>query len=229
VNQEFVRRYFPGQYVVGKILQNYRIIGVVGNLKYGSLRRAIQPAIFSPADMAFSFEVRAQANPEALIPEARDAAAKIDSQIKLSNVTTQRGEIEKSISGDRFITNLLTSFAGLALALACIGVFGLLSYDVTSQTREIGIRMALGAQRSDVLRAVIAKGMAAAAVGVALGLVLASGVTRYIENQLYGVHTIDAATFAAASLVLLLAALAACWIPARRAMRVDPMQALRHE
>lgn len=229
VNQEFVRRYFAGQDVLGRILGNYQIIGVTGDLKYGNVRREIQPAIYSPASFAFSFEVRTQPNPEAVISEVRDAAARIDSQLKLTNVTTQKGQIEKSIAGDRFITDLLTSFAGLALALACIGVFGLLSYEVTTQTREIGIRMALGAQRLMVLRSVVAKGMAAAAAGAGVGIALACAVTRYIESMLYGVHAIDGATFEGSAFVLLMAALAACWIPARRAMRVDPMVALRHE
>ena len=229
VNLEFVRRYFAGQDVLGKVLGNYQVVGVAGDVKYGNLRREIQPAIYSPVVYAASFEMRTQPNPEALIPEVRDVAARIDSQVKLEDVTTQEGQIKESIAGDRFITNLLTSFAGLALALACIGVFGLLSYEVSSQTREIGIRMALGAQRHIVLQAVMAKGMAASAVGAGLGLVLACGVTRYIESQLYEVHPIDGVTFAGAAFVLLMAALAACWIPARRAMCVDPMVALRHE
>jgi predicted permease len=229
VNEEFVRSYFKDQNVVGRIFDHYRVVGVAGDLKYGNLRREIQPAIYSPAVMAFSFELRTQGEPEALIPAVRSVASRIDSQIKLADVTTQSGQIEQSISGDRFIAWLLTAFAGLALVLACIGVYGLLSYEVTRHTREIGIRIALGAQRRDILKAVMTRGMAAAGVGVMLGLGVAGGVTRYVESMLYGVRATDGATFAGAAVVLLGAALAACWIPARRAMQVDPIIALRHE
>ena len=124
----------------------------------------------------------------------------------------------------------LSSFFGLlALILACIGLYGLLSYDVARRTREIGIRTALGAQQRDVLRIVVGQGLALAAVGTAVGIAVAAGVTRYIQSFLYGVRPTDPGTFVGVGIVLALVALAACYLPARRAVRVDPMVALRYE
>ena len=124
----------------------------------------------------------------------------------------------------------LSSFFGLlALALACVGLYGLLAYEVTRRTREIGIRTALGAQQGDVLRIVVGQGLALAALGAALGIAVAAGVTRYIQSFLYGVRPTDPGTFAGVGIVLAMVALAACYLPARRAMKVDPMVALRYE
>jgi ABC-type antimicrobial peptide transport system permease subunit len=130
---------------------------------------------------------------------------------------------------ERMIAQLSGFFGALALILACIGLYGLLSYEVSRRTREIGIRMALGAQQRDVLKLVVRQGMALAIVGAVVGVGVALGVTRYLASMLYGVHANDPATIAGVAVLLMLVGLAACYIPARRAVRVDPMVSLRYE
>jgi ABC-type antimicrobial peptide transport system permease subunit len=137
--------------------------------------------------------------------------------------------IARTLAQRKFTMVLLGIFAGLAVVLAAVGLYGVMSYVVTQRTREIGIRMALGAQRADVLKLVIRQGMIVTAAGIAIGLAASLGLTRLIANLLYGIAATDAVTFAALSLLLLTVALLACWLPARRASGVDPMIALRSE
>ena len=142
---------------------------------------------------------------------------------------TQSEQIDRLLFQERLIARLSTFFGLLALVLACVGLYGLLSYEVSRRTREIGIRMALGAQESDVLRLVVKQGFALALVGAAVGIGAALGVTRYLTSMLYGVRPNDPLTIAIVAVLLWLVALAACYIPARRATRVDPLVALRYE
>jgi len=248
VNKAFVRRYFANETPLGKHLthgdssssnnsgvsnpksRDWQIVGVVGDTKYKTLRRDIHPAVYVPFTSGeASFELRTAANPMALIPAARSVASKIDSNLPLSSVSTQTHRIDGLLVQERLVARLSSFFGLLALVLACIGLYGLLSYEVSRRTREIGIRMALGAQQRDVLRLVVGQGIILAIVGAAVGVGVALGVTRYLSSMLYDVHANDPVTIASVAILLLLVALAACYIPARRATRVNPMVALRYE
>ena len=171
----------------------------------------------------------AAANPLSLLPAVQSAVWSVDKNVALGNVRTMEQVIARSLAQRKFTMMLLGIFAGLAVVLAAIGLYGVMSYTVTQRTREIGIRMALGAQRADVLKLVVRQGMILTAAGVLAGLAASFGLTRLIANLLYGVAPTDLATFAALSLLLLAVALLACWLPARRASGVDPMVALRSE
>jgi putative ABC transport system permease protein len=177
----------------------------------------------------FSIAVRGRINSASLSSAVRSEVASLDSELPLYNVATMEERISTSISPRRFNALLLAMFAGLALILAAVGIYGVISFGVAQRTHEIGIRMALGAQPGALLRLVIVEGMSVALVGIAIGVAGAFGVMRFIRSFLFEVNATDPATFAAVSAVLFLVALAACYIPARRAMRVDPMVALRHE
>ena len=164
-----------------------------------------------------------------VISTVRSVVAGLDSTLPLFGVKTQIETLAERMNQERAVASLSAFFGGLALLLACIGVYGLLSYEVTRRTREIGIRTALGAQRGDVLRLVVGQGIALAALGAAFGALVAFDLTRYLNTLLYGVSPSDPWTYGAAFLLLLLVAGAACYLPARRASRVDPMVALRYE
>jgi ABC-type antimicrobial peptide transport system permease subunit len=202
----------------------------VGDAKYDSLRKEIVPTAYLPmGPEPGSFEIRAAMDPKALIPTVRQVVAELDSSLVLLNAKTQIEQIDQALYQERLFADLSSLFGALALALACIGLYGLLSYEVTRRTHEIGIRMAMGAEQRNVLRLVISKGIALAAFGVTVGIVVALGVTRYVEVLLYGVRPADPATLICVAALLLAVASAACYVPARRAMRVDPMAALRSE
>jgi hypothetical protein len=210
--------------------QIWEIVGIVGDIKYGNLRRPIAPTMFQPWSGGYSFfELRTIGDPRSLIPAVRNVVAKLDSSLPLFGVKTQTETMFESLNQERTIASLSSFFGGLALMLACIGVYGLLSYEVTRRTREIGIRTAVGALPNDVLRMVVKEGLTLACAGGLIGAVVAFELTRYLRTLLYGISADDPLTFVAAILLLVLVALAACYIPARRAGRLDPMLALRHE
>jgi macrolide transport system ATP-binding/permease protein len=208
----------------------WQIVGVVGDTKYNSLRREIHPTMYVPLVSGDAhFELRTAANPVSLIPAVREAVARVDGNLPLFDVKTQTTQIRQLLFEEQLVSRLSSFFGLLALVLACLGLYGLLSYEVGRRTREIGIRMALGAEERDVHRLVVGRGIALTLAGATLGLAAAFGVTRFLESLLYGVHPIDPVTFTVVAVLLLLVALAACYVPARRATRVDPMTVLRFE
>ena len=174
-----------------------------------------------------SFVLRTSGEPTHLISAVRATLAEVEPNQALHNVMTMEQRLANTTTSRRLNTALLGSFAAVALLLAVVGIYGVMSYAVTQRRREIGVRMALGAQRRDVLGLVIGQGMRLAIIGVAIGLLGSFALTRVLQNLLYEVKPSDPLTFAAVTLLLCVVVLLACWLPARRAARVDPMEALR--
>jgi predicted permease len=241
VNQAFVKQYFAGLAPLGRTF-NYNhtpgrpdgpgfvVIGVVSNIKYNSLREAVAPTTYTPAvGRGVIFAVRTAASPTALTAAVREAVRQTEPNLPIVDMSTQAETIDRLLAQERIIAQLAGFIALLALLLACTGLFGLLSHEVGTRTREIGIRMALGARRPDVLRLVLRMGLLVATFGLALGAGAAFGVTRYLKSILFDVQPADPITFIAVGALLLCVALLACYLPARRAATVDPLRALRAE
>ena len=251
IDDGFARSYFPGENPIGKRLnisiidvEGAEIVGVVGHVKHAGLgatgildqRGQLYFAISQLPDRVLplvgrscTFVVRAEGTPQAVSESLRAASQKFDSKQVLYEFQPMVKVVSDSIGAQRFTMILLGVFAALALLLSAVGIFGVISYVTGQRTQEIGIRVAMGAQSSDVLRLVLGHGMRVALLGVAIGLAAALGLTRLIASQLYGVSANDPLTFVGVAALLTLVALAACYIPARRAMLVDPMVALRYE
>ena len=176
-----------------------------------------------------TFEVRLKGDPQAVLPAIRDAVASVDKDLPLVDVRTQTEQIDELLSHERLFAALTGAFGVLALALACIGIYGIMAYTVARRTNEIGIRIALGAQTGQVLRMVLREASWLAVVGIVIGLGSALWLTRFLSSLLYGLKPSDPSTLIFAAFLLLTAALAAGWAPAWRASRVQPMEALRHE
>ncbi|MGB8541014.1 MAG: ABC transporter permease [Candidatus Acidiferrales bacterium] len=245
INSTMARRYWPNQDPVGKRFHWghpggppsddpwITIVGVVADTKLYGLSNPSRLEIYlplrqePPTDMYLI--LRSAVDPASLTSSVRDAVAAIDKDQPVFNVITMHQLVADSVSTPHLTLVLLGLFSGLALVLAAIGIYGVISYSVQQRTHEIGIRMALGAQRSNVLRLVVGQGVKLAAVGVVIGVGAALALMRLMSSLLFGVSANDPLTFAAAALVLLFVAVAACYIPARRAISVDPMNALRYE
>jgi putative ABC transport system permease protein len=242
-NDEMVRQYFPNENPLGKRIRWVRnptvqwieIVGVVGDVKHFGLDLPEQPALYSPYTQInpwkrwMTFAVRTQSDPAAMEQAVKAQIWKVDSQLPITKVQTMSEVAAASFAARRFNMLLLTLFAGLALILAAVGVYGVMSYAVTQRTHEIGIRMALGAQMGSVIKLIMKSGLLIAIVGVAIGLAGAFALTRLMTSLLFAVEATDKATFAIVSGCLLLIALLACYVPARRAAKVDPLVALRYE
>jgi predicted permease len=237
VNRAFIKKFLEnreplGLHFGGEDPQNpqYEIVGVVGDTKYAGLRDELAPTAYIPLkDGDAHFALRTAINTQALLPAARKVVSDLDNNLPLFDVRTQTERIERLLFNERLLARLASLFGLLALVLASIGLYGLLSYEVARRTREIGIRAALGAQNRDVLRLVGRQGLVLMALGIGFGIVAAMGVTRSLGSLLYGVQPSDPITFFGVSALLTIVGLAACYIPARRATRVDPMVALRYE
>ncbi|MEK6286650.1 MAG: ABC transporter permease [Acidobacteriota bacterium] len=237
INEIMARRFWPDQDPLGKQIpfgdSGPTIVGVVGNVKHTGLQEEHEPGVYFPFLQApfRSMVLVARADSEAitLAVPLRALVHSIDKDQPVENFSTMEQVLSRSVAQPRFLAILLGVFATLALALAAVGVYGVMSFAVAQRTHEMGIRMALGAQPRDILRLVLGEGMALAVIGVAAGLLGSFAVTRAISGMLYQVSATDPITFIVISLLLTGVALAASFIPARRAMRVDPMVALRHE
>jgi putative ABC transport system permease protein len=248
IDEVLARKYFPNEDPLGKRLKHspnspsLEIVGVVRHVEPYSLDgQGPGPAQFYtnfdqtplqslPSSVQhINLLTRTEVEPSSLASAVRGQVAALNKDQAVSNVRTMEQVVAQSVAARRFSMLLLTVFAVVALALASLGIYGLMSYAVVQRTREIGMRMALGARGSDVLKLVIGQGMKLTLAGVALGLLASVALTRTIKNLLFGVSATDSATFVAIALLLTAVALLACWIPARRATRVDPLVTLRHE
>ncbi len=239
VNEPFVKKFFPNENPMGKHLKLFEgkpefvareIVGIVGGNKHFALQESVRPAMFTPGSfMKMNVVVRSTSDPAGLTTVVRQAIRAIDPEEATSTFRTMEDVVSSSAAGDRFNTLLLGAFGGIALLLTAAGIFGVLSYLVTQRTREIGLRMALGAQRTDVLRVILGHGVRLTLLGLCIGVVAAVVVTRWMSSVLFNVKPTDPLTFAAVTVALGSVAFLACYVPARRAMRVDPMVALRYE
>jgi predicted permease len=242
VNETFAAKYFPGIDAVGQRFafdrrkpDDLEIVGVSRDAKYSRQRDAVPPTVYLswrqelPRMGMAMFEVRTATPPTALVSAVRQTVREIDQNLPLSGVKSQVEQANETLRLERFFAKLMTLFGVVAQVLASIGLFGVMAYAVSQRTREIGIRIALGARRADVLRMTIRQGMTVAVLGVVVGLGTALAATRLIEHQLFGVTRFDLVAFAVAAASLLIAAFLACAVPARRATQVHPMEALRQD
>ena len=244
VTQSFVNKYFRGEKALGKRIKPSgsvtageppmrEIVGVVGDLHLTSLREAAQPQIYIPhqqfAISTVSLFVRSSVNPSSLTSSLRNAVAELDKDVPVYRPRLLSEYVSSSIAQPRFNAILVALFAGIALLLAAAGIFGVMSYAVTQRTHEIGIRLALGAQRRDVLRLIFGEGMRLVALGAVVGIALVFAVGRLLSNLLYGIGGSDPVTIFSVAILLGFVAFLACWWPARRASVVDPVIALRSE
>ena len=242
INETLRRRFFPGEDPVGKRLNLSsagkpdwtQIVGVVGDVKYNGMADDVEPAIYQPIQQApiwgFALILKTDvADPVSLTTAVRNEVSKLDPSLPVTKVSTMEQRVATAMAPPRFRTTLIALFAAVALILACVGIYGVISYSVTQRTHEIGIRIALGAQRRNVLQLVLGQGALLAVIGVTLGLGGAFALTRLMASLLFGVTPTDAAIFTSVPLCLTAIALLASYLPARRATKVDPLVALRYE
>ncbi|HZS10009.1 MAG TPA: ABC transporter permease [Blastocatellia bacterium] len=245
INQAAAEQLFPGEDPIGKRIRPYidpayetqekfvEIVGVVGDVKYGRLEAAVEPDVYlsslQPTDAAQTVILRSGLDPASLASAVRREVLSLDKNVPLARVQTMNERAAEVTSRTRFIAILLGLFAALALTLSAVGIYGVMAYNVSARTRELGIRIALGAGRADVVRLVVGDGLALIAGGLGAGLFASWAAARVLKSQLYEVSMTDPLTFAGVALLLVLVALVACYLPARRATKVDPMVALRYE
>lgn len=250
IDDVFARTYFPNQDPVGKRVNleqfdvQAEIVGVVGHVKQwgpaADEKSVIEAQFFYPfmqlpekvmplVANGVAVVVRTHGNPAAIMGQVRAAIRSLDSREVIYNVQTMEDIWSSSMAARTFSMILLAIFAGLALVMACVGIYGVISYLVSQRTQEIGVRMALGAQQRDILQLVLSHGTRMTSLGASVGIIASLGLTRLMASQLFGVRSYDPVTFTGVVVLLMLVGIAASWIPARRAMRLDPVVALRHE
>jgi predicted permease len=249
VNETMARRYWPNESPLlkrfgiadetptGERVPPLTIVGVAADVAQSGLETEIRPEFYLPhAQVTYNsssipsyWMIRTAGDPVSVAADARGAMHAVDANLLVTDVRTMDARLDQLVAERRLRTTLLTAYAGLALLLAAIGIYGVLADFVTQHASEIGIRMALGARTGDVMHLILRRGMSLALAGVTLGLLAAWTVTRLMKTLLFGVGVADPMTFGVIALMLLSVALAACWIPARRAARVDPLIALRHD
>jgi putative ABC transport system permease protein len=245
VNEEFVRQLLPGQNAIGTRIDWTRssdphewmtIIGVAGDVKHSGLNQPVDPAVYAPFsqnDEAWrkfmTLVIRSRVPEESLVEDVKKQVWSLDSQIPVSGIQSMDDLLAVSVGQQRFNMLLLGSFAALAVALAGVGIYGMVAYRVTQRTQEIGVYIALGAQHRDVLRLVMKDGVKLGLLGIVLGLAGAVALTRVMVSVLFEVKPTDPATLIGVALLLAVVAMLACYIPARRALSIHPMTALRRE
>ena len=248
VNETFARQFFGDDPVVNEKLTNTQsrfgplgamlvndveIVGVVQDIKYAGLKLDAAPSIFFTYRQApfrrMTVAVQTSRDPGDMIPAVRGVLDRLDPGMPISNVETIEAVVDRALARDRFSTLLLTLFGAVALTLATVGIYGVLSFAVEQRVREVGIRMALGAQTSDVLRLILRDGAVLVGIGLVLGIAGALLLTRLLASQLYGVSATDVGVYAGVAVFLAAVAITASYIPARRATRTDPLDALRAE
>jgi len=240
INRKMAQLYFPKQDAMGKVFHAsgvpVTVVGIVGDVKEWDIREDVVPQAYFPLTAALDSEgfggrltVKTSVAPRGVLAAIRGDLHALDDGLAVIRPRTMDEVVGDAMQDTSEQTMLLGIFAALALLLASVGIYGVMAYVVTQRTHEIGVRMALGAQQNDVLRQVLGEGSRLTVIGVALGLAAAFALTRLLRSLLFGVSASDPLTFAGVSILLAIVALAACYIPARRASRVDPMVALRYE
>jgi putative ABC transport system permease protein len=239
INETAAKHFFPGQNPIGKHLANSRdmvqreIVGVVADVKFRALNGADTEEMYLPMAQVpwptTTLLVRSEANSQALVSAVRAKIAEIDPNLPVAGISSMEQVVGASVAQPKLTMQFAGIFAGFALLLAAIGIYGVMAYSVTARNQEMGIRVALGARPADILRLVVGQGMRMTLIGVALGIVVSLALTRLLASLLFRVEATDPVVFSAAALVLVGAAFAACYLPARRATRVDPIVVLRYE
>jgi predicted permease len=242
VNQAFVQKIFGTENPIGQSVEGggviYQIIGVVGNIKARSIGEETRPVLFRALDQTVSYDlavmgytilIRSEADPAEIVNAARDRIHALDPAMAIYNVQTMQEHVRDAFFLPRLAATLFGVFGAIGLILAAVGLYGVMTYSVSRRTREIGIRMALGAQTRQVQQLIVRQGMVLAVIAVALGLPAAYALSKLFTSVLYGIHNDDPATYVAVPIFLVAVALLACWLPARRAARVDPQIVLRCE
>jgi predicted permease len=238
VNRQFAREFFSNDNPIGRTIGNndllYEIVGVCGDTPFGRLRSPVPPTFYRHFTQAgelgaMTFEVRTAASAGTIMNAVRAEVRAIDKDLPVFDVRTQTQQIDGTLSRERLFVALTSAFGLLALALASIGIYGLMAHGVSRRTNEIGIRLALGAERRDVLAMILREAASLAALGAVLGVVAAAALSRYVRAMLFGITPADPATIGGAVAAMMAVALLAGWLPARKASRLDPMIALRHE
>jgi putative ABC transport system permease protein len=239
VNEEVARRYFGGN-AIGKRITfgseknaQREIVGIARNAKYRNLREPPLTFIYLPLGQEYqpgmTLMVRTQSDPSAFVGSLRNEMRALSKDVPVFSVQTMTDRIGGQLSAERMIAVVLSIFGGIALLLAAIGVYGLTAYSVAQRNREIGIRMALGAERKDILKLIVRQGFALVLFGTSVGLLLSLAFTRLLQTLLFGVSPTDPLTFGMILALMLVVGLLACYLPARRATKVDPLVALRYE
>jgi putative ABC transport system permease protein len=244
VNEAFVRRYFEKEDPIGKRFnagmgpvthgpKSWTIVGVIGDTKQQGLASEVMPEATASAlqwpRFMMTLVLRTSVDPASLVSAVRKQVSDLDKNLPVYGVQTMDDVLSAEVASQRFNAGALAGFAGLAVLLAAVGIYGVMAYAVSQRTREMGVRIALGAETGNVLRMILGQGLRLAVIGAGLGVVASFGLTRLMSGLLFGVKTSDPETFVLVTAALLIVALAACWIPAWRATRVDPVIALRYE
>lgn len=238
VNQQFVRKFFPNINPLGKIVVNgnnkYQIVGICGDARFDEIRSPVPPTFYGAFTQArdlrnMTFELQTAASESSILKSVREVIRSVDKDLPVFDIRTQTEQIDATLSHERLFATLTSGFGLLALILAAVGIYGVMAYAVARRTSEIGVRLALGAQSVQVLRMILREAAFLAAAGFTIGILASIVLTRYIRSMLYDLTPLDPVTLCGALVLLLLVVLAAGWLPARRASRLDPMVALRHE